>query len=76
MSLEDSGLDIITGLTHHTTIVVSNGSFQDTYSTVAVIIEGPGKVNRLINTVIAPGGSDEMSSYRAELAGICVIIME
>jgi hypothetical protein len=60
----------IQGLLRGTAIAVSDGSFQDSYATAAVIIVGHSSSNCLINTVIAPGGAKDMSAYRAELTGI------
>jgi hypothetical protein len=53
-----------------TAVVVSNGSFQDTYTTAALILEDLNTAKRIINKVISPGASNDMSAYKAELTGI------
>jgi hypothetical protein len=49
---------------------VSDGSFKYAYGTVATIIEGTTKKERITAKVISPGGENDHSSYRSELAGI------
>jgi len=51
-------------------IAVSNGSFRDQYGTAAIIIEGYNPLHRITAKVITPGGAQDHSSYRSELAGI------
>ena len=44
-------------------IAVSDGSFQDTYGTAALVIEGETSSVRLLGKVIAPGGPQDQSPY-------------
>jgi len=53
-----------------TAVVVSNGSFQDTYAIAALILEDLNTGERKINKEISPGASNDVSAYRAELTGI------
>lgn len=67
---ENDGADIVAGIRHYLMRAVSDGLYQDSFATAAVIIEGEASSIRPVNTVIAPGGGKDMSAYRAELTGI------
>jgi hypothetical protein len=62
-----SATALVQSLKNCTVIVVSDGSYHDSYATAATIIEDLSSGHRAVDKIIAPGDSKVMSAYRAEL---------
>ena len=58
--------DIINGIT----LIICDGSFQQSHATATVIIENGDGKSCITTTVITPGGPKDMSAYRGELSGL------
>ncbi len=58
-----------------TTIAVSDGSYKDTFSTAAWVLEGDTSTGRIVGHVIAPGNGVDHSAYRSELSGILAVMI-
>ncbi len=71
----DDGSMIAQAILHGDAIAVSDGSFKDHYGTAVWVIEGGDQRGRILGRVIVPGGAEDQSAYRSELAGIYSIFI-
>jgi hypothetical protein len=74
MSVEDNGLTIAEALQAGNAIAVSDGSFKESQSTAAFVIEGAASYGRLVGVNVIPGEEDSQSPYRSELGGVAGIL--
>jgi hypothetical protein len=72
---KDDGIDIAEAIKNRMAITVSDGSYKYPHGTAAFIIEGYASENRLVGKVITPGGAEDQSPYRSELAGILAALI-
>jgi len=57
-------------------MAISNGSYKNTFGTVAWTIGNPDTTSFLSGQAVCPGKADDMDLYRTELAGIyCIMIV-
>jgi hypothetical protein len=72
--MEDEGLTIAKAIKSHVAIAVNDGSFKEDYGTAAWVLEGLDSRGGIVGKGIAPGCSQDHSSYRSELSGIFSIL--
>jgi hypothetical protein len=75
VDLSDDGNTIADAIRNRVAIAVSDGSFKDTYGTVAWVLEGDNSAGCIIGRVISPGTGSDQSAYRSKLSGILAIMI-
>jgi hypothetical protein len=70
IEFEQNGRNIAEAIKDHQAKAVGDGSFKHPYGMAATIIEGTSSTVRMSTRVITPGGENDLSSFRSELAGI------
>jgi hypothetical protein len=75
LNLEDDGATLAPAIVQGDAIVVSDGSYQDTYGTASWVLEGVDSKGCLVGNVIVPGNKRDQSAYRSELTGIYAILL-
>jgi hypothetical protein len=77
LEIVNEGLDLLNSLcTGASALVmaVSNGSFKDTFGTVAWTIGTETQECLIAGRVVCPGGQSDQSSYQSELTGIYALL--
>jgi hypothetical protein len=66
----DTSQNIATEIRKGTACTLSNGSFMETFTAAAILIEGDISGVSMNNTVLALGAATDMSAYQGEMVGI------
>ncbi len=69
-TLSNDGLTFAQAIQHGDAITISDGSFQDQFSTAVWIVEGLCSIGRIVGDVTVYGAVKDQSTYQSELTGI------